>query len=172
MTSFVARLGLLGLLTVAASPALAQGAAPTPTTPAPTATAPAPAQPVVSSGTAAAVTSANPAATAGKMPAPENKWRIECSEGAKSNGEIVFRVTPKGGTSTDVRVAVKQGTSENNVADTIRDAFKAQLPKSHYAVEVDDGEDVLVKKRSGKPNFSLQLVSNSVKAVRIHVDRE
>ena len=31
--------------------------------------------------------------------AASNKWRIQCSEGAKSSGEIVFRFTPKGGTA-------------------------------------------------------------------------
>ncbi len=144
MSSFVVRLGVAGLMALSASAAWGQGSAP-------------------------AVSAAAPVA---KMPAPENKWRIECSEGAKSDGEIVFRVTPKDGASTDVTVAVKDGTSENNVADNIRDAFKAQLSKDLYTSEVDDGEDVLLKKRYGKPDFSLQLISNSVKGVRLDIERE
>jgi hypothetical protein len=81
-----------------------------------------------------------------------NKWRIEVSEGANSDGEIVFQVTPEGGEAIEVRVAVEDGTRENKVARTISDAFESQLPSDDYHVEVDDGEDVLVKKeaRCGK----------------------
>lgn len=107
-----------------------------------------------------------------KLPSPENKWRVQVSEGASSDGEIVFRVTPKAGTPSDVTVAVKNGTAENNVADDIRDAFRASPLKDSISSEVDDGEDVLLKKRMGKPTFSLQVVSNSVKGVRVSLDRE
>jgi uncharacterized protein YxjI len=76
-----------------------------------------------------------------------NKWRIEVSEGANSDGEIVFQVTPDGGEAIEIRVAVKDGTRENKVAETISNALAAQLPEDRYNVEVDDGEDVLVKKK-------------------------
>jgi hypothetical protein len=88
---------------------------------------------------------------------PSNKWRIEVSEGANSDGEIVFRVEPMGGQPMEVRVAVKDGTRENAFARTIRDEMQAQLPKDGYHVEVDDGEDVLVKAKGGAANFDLNL---------------
>jgi hypothetical protein len=100
-----------------------------------------------------------------------NKWRIEISEGAKSDGNLLFRLTPKDGTATDVSVAIKDGRSENNVASDVRDALKAALDEKAYKVEKDDGEDVLVKKRSGK-DFSLVLVESTVKAVRVNVEKE
>ena len=103
---------------------------------------------------------------------PENKWRIECSEGANSDGAIIFRVTPKDGTPSDVRVPIENGASENTVARRIRDAFRNTLSKDDYSVETDDGEDVLVKARMGKPTFALELVSNEVSGVRIDVERE
>jgi hypothetical protein len=109
---------------------------------------------------------------AGRPVAPENKWRIECSEGANSDGEIVFRVTPKGGQPIEVRVPIKNGTSENAVARRIRDAFRKTLPKESFNAETDDGEDVLLKKDFGADDFALELVSNSVKGVRINLDRE
>jgi hypothetical protein len=113
-----------------------------------------------------------PSASTAGTPAPENKWRIECSEGANSDGEIVFRVTPKDGEPIEVRIAIKNGTSENAVARRIRDGLRAGLPKDDFSVEVDDGEDVLLKKRYGAPVFSLELVSNTAKSVRINLDRE
>jgi hypothetical protein len=103
---------------------------------------------------------------------PSNKWRIEVSEGANSDGEIVFRVEPVGAEAMEVRVAVKDGTRENEVAKTIRDAFEAQLPGDGYHVEVDDGEDVLVKAKRGAGDFDLNLLDNTVKSVRINLDRE
>ena len=101
-----------------------------------------------------------------------NKWRIEVSEGANSDGEIVFQVTPDGGEAIEIRVAVKDGTRENKVAETISNAFAAQLPEDRYNVEVDDGEDVLVKKKGGADNFDLTLVGSTVKSVRIDIEKE
>jgi len=100
-----------------------------------------------------------------------NKWRVEVSEGAKSDGTILFRVSPKDGQPVEVPVAIKDGTSENNVARTIRDAFRAALDKEEFHSETDDGEDVLLKKRKG-PNFELKLVESTVKATRITVGKE
>ena len=100
-----------------------------------------------------------------------NKWRIEVSEGAKSDGNIAFRVTTKEGVSTDVTAAIKDGTGENAVARAIRDAFKSALDSNVYHVETDDGEDVLVKKRKG-PDFELKFLESTVKSVRIHLQKE
>jgi hypothetical protein len=100
-----------------------------------------------------------------------NKWRVEVSETARSDGNIVFRVTPKDGTPTDVTVAIKDGRGENNIAGDIRDAFRATLDKKEFHAETDDGEDVLLKKRKG-PNFELTLVESTVKATRINVGKE
>jgi len=100
-----------------------------------------------------------------------NKWRVEVSETARSDGTIVFRVTPKDGTPTDVTVAIKDGRGENNIADDIRDAFRATLDKDAFHSETDDGEDVLLKKRKG-PDFELKLVESSVKATRVNVEKE
>ena len=104
--------------------------------------------------------------------AASNKYRIQVSEGAKSDGEIVFAFSPEGVAAFEVAVPIAKGTSENSVARKIRDVLRAKLDPKAFSVEVDDGEDVLVKKAYGQPNFGLKLVSNSVKAVRITLDRE
>jgi hypothetical protein len=101
-----------------------------------------------------------------------NAWRIEVSEGANSDGEILFRVTPKDGTAQDVRVVIDNGTSEDHVARVIKNTFEKQLDTGRYDIEIDDGEDVLVKKDLTEPRFALVLVSSSVKSVRLHVQKE
>ena len=101
-----------------------------------------------------------------------NKWRIECSGDAESDGAIQLRVTPKEGKPTTVSVQVEDGRSENGVARDIRDALRTQLPPGTYDVETDDGEDVLLKKNFNESNFAVELVSSNVEDVRIVLDRE
>jgi hypothetical protein len=101
-----------------------------------------------------------------------NKWRIECSGGAEGEGAIHFRVAPKEGDETEVDVKIAQGRSENDVAHDIRDAFQSQLSPQRYHVESDDGEDVVIKVKSGTPDFSLVLVESTVEHVRLHLQRE
>jgi hypothetical protein len=117
------------------------------------------------------------AAPEAAAPAPEaklnvsNKWRLQVSEGANNDGTMLFRFTPEGGTPQDVVVNLKKGRGEDGCARDIRDTFKAKLDKKIYKVEVDDGEDVLVKKRKG-PNFEIKLVESTVKGTRINFDKE
>jgi hypothetical protein len=101
-----------------------------------------------------------------------NSWRIEVSEGANSDGEIVFNVTPKGGTTQVITVTIDDGTSEDHVARVIKRAFEKQLDTSKYDIEIDDGEDVLVKKDLTEPVFALEIVSSTVKSVRLRLQKE
>ena len=120
-------------------------------------------------------TPSTPAEAAAKPEAEldySNAWRIEVSEGANSDGDILFRVTPKGGMTQDVNVKIDDGTSEDHVARVIKNTFEDQLDTSRYDIEMDDGEDVLVKKDLTEPRFALQLVSSTVKSVRLHVQKE
>jgi len=102
---------------------------------------------------------------------PSNKWRIEVSGGAESEGVIRLNVVPEGQPAVVVSVQVPKGTGENRLAGLIRDALRAQVG-DRYATEVDDGEDVLVKKRRGSPAVDLSLAGNTVDGVRLRFDRE
>jgi hypothetical protein len=67
---------------------------------------------------------------------------------------------------------VPKGTSENNVAKLVRNELKANLPHETYWLEVDDGEDVLVKGRDRVEPYSVLIAGNTVKGVRINVEKE
>ena len=101
-----------------------------------------------------------------------NKWRIEIDGQPTKSGDIVFLVTPRQGDSTKVRVNVKSGRAENNVAKDVRDALAAELSPERYSIEVDDGEDVLIKKKDGQPDFALELVKSEVQNVSIKIEGE
>ena len=103
---------------------------------------------------------------------PSHRWRIEVSEGANNDGTIRFVVTPVGGELTTVEVPIRKGRGENDVAKDVRDGFIRALPAGVYEVEVDDGEDVLVKAKGSAPKFSLAMVDSTVKGTRINVEHE
>ena len=102
---------------------------------------------------------------------PSNKWRLQFS-GGESDGVIVLKITPVGGEPMTVEVTVSKGTGENAVAKAVTEACREQLPKDAFHVERDDGEDVLLKKRHGSADFDVEVLSNTVKDVRINPDRE
>src|SRR5688500_16140377 len=87
------------------------------------------------------------AATLALAAGVENKWRLQFSGDAESAGRIALQLAPSGGDPMSASVDIAQGRGENAVARDVRDALRAQVGK-RYHVEVDDGEDVLVKKRS------------------------
>jgi len=101
-----------------------------------------------------------------------NKWRIELEGKAVQSGDLEFRVTPSQGDAIDVVATIHSGRSENKVAKDVRDAFAAKLSPERYTVEVDDGEDVLIKKKDGQPDFTLELVESSVQNVSVKIEGE
>ena len=101
-----------------------------------------------------------------------NKWRIELDGQALKTGDIQFRVTPRQGESTDITVNIRSGRAENNVAKDVRDAFAAKLSPDRYTIEVDDGEDILIKTKDGQPDFAVELVDSDVQNVSIKVESE
>jgi hypothetical protein len=104
---------------------------------------------------------------------PSNKWRLECSGNAESAGSITLVMAPRGEPELSFDIPVMQRTRENGVARTIRDALEADpRAKGRWRIEVDDGEDVLIKKRRGQPDFDLRIGGNTVKGVRLNPDRE
>ncbi|HKE44168.1 MAG TPA: hypothetical protein VKB41_06480 [Steroidobacteraceae bacterium] len=102
---------------------------------------------------------------------PSNKWRIELDSRSDNDGSVTFRIAPVGGTPIDVQTSIPAKTGENAAAKLIRDSLRTKLGKG-YKVEVDDGEDVLVKKKGKTPDFELTLVNSSVTGLTIKLDRE
>ncbi len=101
-----------------------------------------------------------------------NKWRIEVKEGANNDGVLRFRVTPKGEAPVEIAVQIKDGRSENGVAQDVKNAFKAALDPKRYHVETDDGEDVLVKKKGNGVEIAIELLEDNIKGTHIDIERE
>jgi hypothetical protein len=101
-----------------------------------------------------------------------NKWRIELDGSALKTGDMQFRVTPSQGESIDVVATIQSGQAEDAVAKDVRDAFAAKLNPERFSVEVDDGEDILIKKKDGQPDFALELIESDVRNVNIKIEGE
>ena len=105
------------------------------------------------------------------MASPSNKWRIQVNHSADVAGSVVLRFAPVGGTASDIEVAIPKGTGENAAARRIRDAIRAAVGKQ-YKAETDDGEDVLVKRRSGAPKVEITMASNTARGLKISLEHE
>ena len=101
----------------------------------------------------------------------ENKWRVEFSGNAESAGRIVLQVAPAKGEPIRAVAEIANGRAENEVARDVGAALQA-VASNHYNVEIDDGEDVLLKKQDGERDFVVTVVENTVQGVRIDIDGE
>jgi hypothetical protein len=102
--------------------------------------------------------------------AGSNKWRLQFSGAAESAGEMVFEVVPSGQPPVRVVAVIERNDGENRVARKVKTAIDRQAG-TWVDAELDDGEDVLVKRHFFR-RFSIRLVSSTVKDVRINFDRE
>lgn len=89
---------------------------------------------------------------------PASKWRVKFDHWAEADGELVLRIAPLNGTPIDVSTRISKDTTENKAAELVSGALKAQLGNG-YKVEVDDGEDVVIKKSGKTPKFEVSMVS-------------
>lgn len=110
-------------------------------------------------------------ATAASAGGVENKWRLEFSGNAQTAGRIVLQLAPAKGDPIRATAVIPKGRAENDIARDVSAALQAAA-SDHYNVEVDDGEDVLVKKHAGERNFVVTIVENSVQGVKIDIDAE
>jgi hypothetical protein len=101
-----------------------------------------------------------------------NKWRVNVGGKADSDGNIVFRVTPKEQAAKEVTVPVQKGMSSNQVAEAIVSAFALYLPKDGFKTERDDGNAALLRKAGKTPNFALEIVSSNALNVTLKLNKD
>ena len=110
-------------------------------------------------------------ASASAMAVPSAGWRLQFDGAAASDGELVIVVTPDGGTPEEVVVAVGRADSENQVAHKALVALQ-QAAGSNYSIEMDDGEEIVVRQREGVDLFEIAVARNTVDGVSVEFDPE
>lgn len=82
---------------------------------------------------------------------------------------MVGSMRPAAATGRGTLVALND---EIHYARDISAAFKQALDKKKFNIDIDDGEDVLVKNKGSEPDFGLTLVESTVKGARIDIKKE
>jgi len=100
---------------------------------------------------------------------PSGNWRIEFDSRSDNDGTVVLRIAPVDGTPTDVEIKIPANTSENNAAELVSASLKASLGSEKFRIGVDDGEDVVIKKRGKTKNFELTMVSTTLTGLQIKI---
>ena len=99
---------------------------------------------------------------------PDSKWRVKFDHWAETDGDLVLRIAPLNGTPIDVSTRISKDTTENKAAELVTGALKAQLGNG-YKVEVDDGEDIVIKKSGKTPKFEVSMLSSSVTGLNVKI---
>jgi hypothetical protein len=110
-------------------------------------------------------------ASASALAVPSTSWRLQFDGSAGSDGEIVLALTPDGGATEQVVVAIGRADSENQIAHKALVALQ-QAAGADYSIEQDNGEDVLVRHREGVDLFEVEVVRNTVEGVSVDFDPE
>ena len=68
-----------------------------------------------------------------------------------------------------VEVLVSEGTSENDVADMIGNAFEVILGEDDFNIKVSWGENIKIEAKDDTPAFVLEIASSSVQGLSIEI---
>ena len=102
---------------------------------------------------------------------PASKWQLEMDNSSANEGEIVLRFAPLNMTPVDVTTKFPKGVGENEAARILRDSLRAALGKG-YKIQVDDGEEVLIRKNGKTPKFEITQVSSTVEGLVVKIKRD
>lgn len=104
-------------------------------------------------------------------PSLAEAWNIRPSGIAASSGDIVLRVNPPDGADpVEITVPVLTGSTDEEVAGSIRRAMNSQLRPDHFDVSVGEGANVRVTSPRGRANFGVSLVTSDVDNMRVFVN--
>ena len=112
------------------------------------------------------------ALAAAESPDTSNRWRLQAGGESTADGVIVVRLSEIGAVVAEIPVSVPKHTAKKGVAERIRDSLNAGLEHDRYKVEVDDGEDVIIKAREDVKDFEIAIVSNTADGIEVKLDKE
>lgn len=103
---------------------------------------------------------------------PASGWRVTFDGHTEVEAVIGLRIAPLEATPVDVEITIPAKTSENQVADLVRDGLKKILGTKDFRVGVDDGESVIVKKRGKTKKFELTMLTPPINGLGVKIERE
>jgi hypothetical protein len=110
-------------------------------------------------------------ASASALAVPSSAWRVQFDGAAASDGHLVLAVTPDGGKTEKVTVPVGRADSGEQIAHKALVALQ-EAAGADYAIEQEDGDDLIVRHREGVDLFEIEVVSNTVDGVSVEFEPE
>jgi hypothetical protein len=101
-----------------------------------------------------------------------SKWRVYVAGAAKTDGEVVMRLSEVGAVVSEVPVAIPKHMDKSGIAHRIRDRLNESLDGEKYKVVTDDKDDVVVRARDDVKDFELAIVRNTADGTEVKVERQ
>ena len=102
---------------------------------------------------------------------PAGKWRVAFGSRPDNDGALTLRIAPEGGAPVDVETKITSKSGAGKVAKAVRDSLKVSLGEG-YHVEIDDGEDVVIKREGKSPKFEVTLASSTLSGLKVTIKKE
>jgi hypothetical protein len=105
-----------------------------------------------------------------------DEWIIIVKGKTENAGKIGFKLTyaPSddglAGGEEFIEAPIPAGTSENDAAEMIANAFKTVLHVNKFDVDWHDGEKIQVEARSETPDFAIEIASNPLQGISITIE--
>lgn len=112
-----------------------------------------------------------PKADQAPRPEPADRWRLEFSDAADSDGIISFRLWVHEESPMHVDIPIRKGESNVDIAIAVRDALGGRLGNRYTAVLVG-GEEVVITARRGSPRFTVEVLRDAARDVDVDVERD
>jgi len=103
---------------------------------------------------------------------PSNKWDIDVSGRAKTDGQITLAITPAGGEAQEVAVDIPAATNHEAAIVLISNALSQAFGQGVYRVRADDRDTVEVEAVNGNRDFDIIMVRNTADGLTVELDRE
>lgn len=102
---------------------------------------------------------------------PSNKWRLHFDGKAKNDGVLTLQFSPVGGQPSQIAIEIKDNTRENAASKETTQQLK-EAYENDYKISHQDGEEIKIKTKSGRADFVLEVLSNTIEGLKVKTDRE
>jgi hypothetical protein len=105
-----------------------------------------------------------------------DEWTLIVKGESENAGKISFKLVyaPSddglAGDEVFIEAPIPAGTSENDAAEMIANAFKTVLHVNKFDIDWHDGEKIQVEARSETPDFALEIASNPLQGISITIE--
>jgi hypothetical protein len=105
-----------------------------------------------------------------------DEWTLIVKGESENAGKISFKLVyaPSddglAGDEVFIEAPIPAGTSENDAAEMIANAFKTVLHVNKFDIDWHDGEKIQVEAKAQTPDFAIEIASNPLQGISITIE--